>query len=491
MALKALKQFLGLIFSSKGNTTNRPYAGEEGLVYNKNDEELRTHINGSDRALLTDTGTHTLQNKTIDSANNTITIDADEATVENIEVNNLKAGVLDSDLSDGTSASHDTIPSAKATKDYVDAQVASKDEASEISYDNSTSGLTATEVQSAVDEVEGRLDTAETGLSDHLADTTDAHDASAISYVNATSGLTATDTQAAIDEVEGRLDTAESNITTNASGLSDHLADTTDAHDASAISYVNTTSGLAATDAQAAIDEVDGDLDTHIAASTAHGISGSVVGTTDTQQLTNKDIDGGTASNTSRITLPKDTTANLSSLTDKEGTLWYDTTLNAPVYNNGTDNIELASSSTPGTFAFKVYRNTTQNVTVSSVAEILFDAEEFDLGSCFNTSTSRFTPTESGVYNVSATVTLGDITAGAGDIALYIYKNNATPIARVYLTQLSGTSTSYSGTVTTNVQMNGTTDFLHCFVASGSDIDYNIPANANLAFFTGFRISAK
>ena len=52
-----------------------------------------------------------------------------------------------------------------------------------------------------------------------------------------------------------------------------------------------------------------------------HGVTGDVVGTSDTQVLTNKDIDGGTASNTSRITLPKDTTVNLDALTDKEGTL--------------------------------------------------------------------------------------------------------------------------------------------------------------------------
>lgn len=67
-----------------------------------------------------------------------------------------------------------------------------------------------------------------------------------------------------------------------------------------------------------------------------HGVTGSVVGTSDTQVLTNKDIDGGTASNTSRITLPKDTTANLDLLTDKEGTIAWDTTLGSLVGNDGT-----------------------------------------------------------------------------------------------------------------------------------------------------------
>lgn len=54
------------------------------------------------------------------------------------------------------------------------------------------------------------------------------------------------------------------------------------------------------------------------------------------QVITNKDIDGGTANNTSRIALPKDTTANLDLLTDKEALIAYDTTLGEPVYNNGS-----------------------------------------------------------------------------------------------------------------------------------------------------------
>jgi hypothetical protein len=47
---------------------------------------------------------------------------------------------------------------------------------------------------------------------------------------------------------------------TAAADLATHLADASDAHDASAVSYDNTASGLAATEAQAAIDEVAASL---------------------------------------------------------------------------------------------------------------------------------------------------------------------------------------------------------------------------------------
>jgi hypothetical protein len=61
--------------------------------------------------------TDTLTNKTIDVDNN---------TVSNIEVDNLKSGVLDTDLS-SVSGSDDTLASAKAVKAYVDAQVTAQD----------------------------------------------------------------------------------------------------------------------------------------------------------------------------------------------------------------------------------------------------------------------------------------------------------------------------------------------------------------------------
>jgi hypothetical protein len=85
----------------------------------------------------------TLTNKSIDVDNNTVT---------NIEVDNLKSGVLDTDIS-SVAGTDTTIPSAKAVKTYVDAQVDTKDTLAElddvtitsvadnevVAYDNSSS----------------------------------------------------------------------------------------------------------------------------------------------------------------------------------------------------------------------------------------------------------------------------------------------------------------------------------------------------------------
>lgn len=95
--------------------------------------------------------------------------------------------------------------------------------ASEVTFDGTTSSLSATNVQSAIDEVAGNIPEIPTSYA-----------ASAITYDNTTSGLEATDAQSAIDELDGKLDEL----------------------DAGDVGYNNTTSGLEATNVQTAIDEV-------------------------------------------------------------------------------------------------------------------------------------------------------------------------------------------------------------------------------------------
>jgi len=74
------------------------------------------------------------------------------------------------------------------------------------------------------------------------------------------------------------------------------------------------------------------------------GESGStkeVVTISDTQVITNKDIDGGTASDSLRMTLPKNDTSSLNGLTRKEGTLVFDTDVSKVKYDDGTNLNEL------------------------------------------------------------------------------------------------------------------------------------------------------
>lgn len=130
--------------------------------------------------------------------------------------------------------------------------------------------LTQAEADAAYDALGAASDVAD-DLAAHLADTSDAHDASAISSVPA-GNLAATDVQAALNELDTEKATTGS-VTTVQTNLDNHIADSGDAHDASAVSF-SPAAGIAATDVQAAIVEDAGDLAAHLAdMSAAHAAS--------------------------------------------------------------------------------------------------------------------------------------------------------------------------------------------------------------------------
>lgn len=94
----------------------------------------------------------------------------------------------------------------------------------------------------------------------HIADTADAHDASAISADSTTLVGVGTDVQAVLEELDN--------------GIADHLADTSDAHDASAVSVDSTTLVGVGTDVQAVLEELDDGIADHLAdTSDAHDAS--------------------------------------------------------------------------------------------------------------------------------------------------------------------------------------------------------------------------
>jgi len=148
--------------------------------------------------------TDTLTNKTIDA-------NGVGNSISNLEVADLAAGVLNTSVT-MTGASDTQVPSALAIKTYVDNSIGStQTDVDDLitlsgvpanSVDLGTfTGTTITDDQT----IKGALQDLETTLDSHIADTTDAHDASAISA--STAGVTGTDVQANLTDLKAQIDT--------------------------------------------------------------------------------------------------------------------------------------------------------------------------------------------------------------------------------------------------------------------------------------------
>lgn len=139
--------------------------------------------------------------------------------------------------------------------------------------------------------------------------------------------------------VEGSAITASRALASDAGGLP--VASTTTSTE---LGYVSGVTSAVQTQINAKADTSA--LTAHTGASTGvHGVTGSVVGTTDTQALTNKDIDGGTASNTNRISVPKAAKSVLDGLTRKQSTIVVGSDTNKLYLDDGSTLKEIGSGS--------------------------------------------------------------------------------------------------------------------------------------------------
>lgn len=252
------------------------YSGSEYFVINsnQNDFQLSDSSGGSAIDITTDNavvvtllksdeiidsiGAQSLQNKTIDAtaATGNNTLSADSA---NIIYDDTSEAVI--------SLGRDVQAALDAVKVALDNQ----NDANEIETDNSGNSLTALNVQTSLDEVAGRLDatessttTAQTTIDDHIADVTDAHTASAITNVPS-GNLAATDVQAALDELQSDIDTrvVDGGSFTSGSVITPTQLDVKQDTEANLVTYASTASDgqiVFATDSKKMFQIIDNEL---------------------------------------------------------------------------------------------------------------------------------------------------------------------------------------------------------------------------------------
>lgn len=97
--------------------------------------------------------------------------------------------------------------------------------------------------------------------------------------------------------------------------------------------------------------------------------------------------------------------------------------------------------------AFSAYLGSNQSISNNTFTKVLINTEEYDTNSCFDTSTSRFTPNIAGYYQITVAA---QITGGGGG---YIYRNGAS---------FKNFSSSSGGTAL--LYLNGSTDYAEYYV---------------------------
>lgn len=150
---------------------------------------------------------------------------------------------------------------------------------------------------------------------------------------------------------------------------------------------------------------------------------------------------------------------------------------------------ELANTGVAGNGpAFSAYASTTTSVANATSVKIVFATKEFDTATCFDTATSRFTPTVAGYYQFDAQFTWTTAgTSATGITRCQLYKNGA---ALEYTDIQNSTAIGVFGTAKALVYMNGTTDYAEIYAFQNSGSAQTVNNQQNTTRFSGALVRA-
>jgi len=149
--------------------------------------------------------------------------------------------------------------------------------------------------------------------------------------------------------------------------------------------------------------------------------------------------------------------------------------------SDGAGNLTLNNAALKSTPAFMAYNSTVTSMTNNSPTKVLFQTENFDIESCYDTSTSKFTPTVAGKYFFNASVSVNS-TGNFDKNDVNFYKNgSAFANFRTYHTSYT---TSHGSVI---IEANGSTDYFEIYYEQNSGGALNTINNQS-TFFSAYRI---
>jgi hypothetical protein len=227
--------------------------------------------------------------------------------------------------------------------------------------------------------------------------------------------------------------------------------------------------------------------------------TGTIVGNTDVQTLTNKTLTSPVI-NTATIANPTLTTDTVSEYTAangvtidgvnlKDGALnTNNSVVTANITNLAVTSAKIASLSystaaISNPYKFRVRRSTALNSSAGVFAKITFNTEDFDTNNNFDTTNNRYTAPVSGFYFFEAQASGGPTPGTTWLISLY--KNGAI-IARG--TQAYGAAGTLGSSMTTLIQATAT-DYFEIFTYSSNAVAYEVSDIAQQPRFSGYLVS--
>ena len=145
--------------------------------------------------------------------------------------------------------------------------------------------------------------------------------------------------------------------------------------------------------------------------------------------------------------------------------------------------------------AFGAYSTAPQSNVTGSSEDVVWDAEEFDVGPCFgtdgggsNSAANRFAPAVAGKYFLKFSIYVTGIVANDA-IVLSLFKNGAAVKKDYHGFDVGSGDTSSQFTFSATIEMNGTTDYVTAVFENAARDTSDIQNDQTRTFFCGFKVS--
>ena len=138
--------------------------------------------------------------------------------------------------------------------------------------------------------------------------------------------------------------------------------------------------------------------------------------------------------------------------------------------------------------AFSAYKSVAQSISTATTTKATFPSEEYDTASCYDASTSTFTPNVAGYYQFIFCGQNDTVTSGR--CQTWLYKNGAAAFFKEE--NLNGPGSTYpSRLLSCLVYANGTTDYFEIYVRQESGTNKELyGGGTNNTVFQGYLVRA-